>query len=92
MTQWSRFKRNHGYNQDPYWYGERPRGLTIRRVFACLTCLLGGFGELRKGKGGKRQGGKVRKYRSFGGDNGEQFDIAYREDVRVGNNRYTMYS
>lgn len=74
MTQWSRFKRYHGYKQDPYWYGEeRPKLLTLRRVFSCLTCLLGaGFGELTRtrGKGGKRGSGGRRKYRGGGGGGG----------------------
>jgi hypothetical protein len=88
MTQWSRFKRYHGYKQDPYWYGERPRGLTLRRVFACLSCLLGGVGELRKGRRRRQRGG--RKYRSDKFEMGDDH-IDYRDDTGIGL-RYSMYS
>lgn len=91
MTQWSHFKRNHGYNQDPYWYGERPNGLTLKRIFLCLSCVLGGFGQFRRERAGKRGGKRKYYYRDDddedfrflggGGGRGGAGDLAYRDDM-----------
>jgi hypothetical protein len=83
MVAWAQFKRHHGYHHDDYWFGERPRrGSKIVRMFACLSCLVGGSGSFRK-RGGRAN---ATNCNSSNMECWERFDLGGYNDRKIPSN------